>query len=498
MPRTTKQTTAAPKTRIIQVNARALIPQPIAPPAVIEPFTGIFTERQVKLVKDTICQGATDDELTLFLMVCQRTQLDPFMRQIYSISRRVWDEPSKSWIEKRSIQTSIDGFRLVADRTRKYRGQTEMEWCDKSGLWTPFWIKEEMPIAARVGALRAGFDKPMWGVARFESYVQRTKEGITAMWRKMPEVLIGKCAEALALRKAFPMELSGIYTDDEMGQVENPESAQSETKKIEAEVVANGGTVTEIIAQQTEEMVRKDMASTSEETEKLLDVECHIGNAGGPWLGKKVGAMVPKVIRLLHDDWLVKLPAKPLNKDARLRDAVLARKAIMDADGTWPKDAPGTPATPPDAQTTAPDPKKGKEAAKNAKAEAPSEVPFDWRTVVIPMGAIKGKTLGELTLDHLIGCYVYGLPLLTMESEEERAFYRGVQEAVKEKDCVKETDQRRHELICLCLGEMGIKQLAPLNEKLVARGGKKIAAMDDAEVEDAMSNWDSFREGLKP
>ncbi len=176
---------------------------------------------------------ATDGDLAVFLNYAQRTGLDPFSRQIYMIGR--WD--NKLGAKKWTIQASIDGLRIIAQRSGEYAGQVGPEWCGTDGVWRDVWISNAPPTAARVGVIRKGFAQPLYAVALLNEYAQAYNGKLGGLWGSKPAVMLAKCAEALALRKAFPMDLSGIYTAEEMSQADQQYTPAPSSPIVEAQVV---------------------------------------------------------------------------------------------------------------------------------------------------------------------------------------------------------------------------------------------------------------------
>ena len=188
-----------------------------------------FDKETIELIKSAIMPvNSNQKELELYLYQCKRTGLDPLTRQIYCIKTK----------DKFSIQSTIDGFRLVAERSGEYEGQTPAMWCGEDGIWKDVWLDKKPPHAAKVGVYRKNFKEPLFAVARWDSYVQMSyKDGqqrINYTWQKMGDLMLAKCAEALALRKAFPQELSGLYTGEEMAQTYN-EPEYVEVKEVKAD-----------------------------------------------------------------------------------------------------------------------------------------------------------------------------------------------------------------------------------------------------------------------
>ena len=174
-----------------------------------------LSREKVELIKQTVAKGATDLELDLFLHACKRTGLDPLMKQIYAIKR--WSAADNR--EVMSFQTGIDGYRLIADRTGQYAGSDEPQYTIAEDGWPEV---ASVTVAKMIGGVPCKFSAS----ARWKEYVQKNKQGQpTSMWQKMPFLMLGKCAEALALRKAFPAELSGVYTHEEMMQADTEPQA---------------------------------------------------------------------------------------------------------------------------------------------------------------------------------------------------------------------------------------------------------------------------------
>ena len=169
---------------------------------------------QIELIKRTVARGADDDELKLFLNVCRGTQLNPFLRQVHFVKR--WN--SKEGREVGTIQVGIDGFRAIAEGGGQYAGSDDAIFHNEAEmtLQSKRIIKAPEKATVTVYKLMDGNRYSFTASARWSEYFPGEKGGY--MWMKMPFGQLAKCAESLALRKAFPKLLSGLYTNEEMEQ----------------------------------------------------------------------------------------------------------------------------------------------------------------------------------------------------------------------------------------------------------------------------------------
>ena len=146
-----------------------------------------FTPAQVAALTQLGVKDASEGDLAVFFHQSQRTGLDPFARQIYMIGRQQSENVNGNWIKvtKQTIQTGIDGFRLIArrasDHAREPFGYEDTLWCGTDGRWVDVWLSPDAPAAAKVTVIRNGQRFP--AVALYAEYAGLTRDGKpTKMW----------------------------------------------------------------------------------------------------------------------------------------------------------------------------------------------------------------------------------------------------------------------------------------------------------------------------
>ena len=243
-----------------------------------------------QLYMDTYFKGLDENQALIAYRDAKRRRLSIEAKQIHFIPR--WDNKLKKSIP--TAQTSIDGFRLIASRTGKYGGSlnakltVRLESGEKAVIPHEEYDPDEVRqiISGTISVINRDFDQPQTATALFKGYAQAFDDGnLMGLWAKMPDVMILKCAESLALRKAFPQDLSGIYTNEEMAQADNespkfnrprktyattvtpnPEVAESEAIEVQVTATVIDRSQESVEAEQTQEV--QEIAQEVKEPEK--------------------------------------------------------------------------------------------------------------------------------------------------------------------------------------------------------------------------------------
>jgi phage recombination protein Bet len=200
-------------------------------------------QQRAALVALGIPAEAPQADLDVFHHVCQRTGLDPFAKQIYLLYRRVNERVNRNgkwidnWVNKPSIQTGIDGFRVNRDRSAARLGilvdYEDTVWFDAEGSGFGVWLWDAPPTACKF-VVRLSDGRRFPSVLRFNEYAQRNGSGdLTGRWAAGHAHQIEKCAEADALRRAFPQDFSGLVLEDAaQGDIAEPEPPKRQPQRV--------------------------------------------------------------------------------------------------------------------------------------------------------------------------------------------------------------------------------------------------------------------------
>lgn len=171
-----------------------------------------WNENQLKIIKDMYARGLNSDELHVFSLLCKELGLDPIRKQAYGVKRKMKNINGIYEIVL-TLQTSIEGYRAIAERTGNYAPGEESIYLyddNKNLIGAKAYVKKRT---------QDGTWHNVSAEAYLEEYAARDKQGnLTQFWSKFPRVMIEKCAEARALRRCFPNELGSLYIKEEMDQ----------------------------------------------------------------------------------------------------------------------------------------------------------------------------------------------------------------------------------------------------------------------------------------
>lgn len=206
----------------------------------IHPDQTGFTDQQIAALQQLGLGANSRGDIEQFFHVAKATGLDPFRREIYMITRNTKQG------KKATIQTGIDGYYKIADRATRASGGTwgipETKWCGPDNQWRDIWLEQTPPAGVMVTVERDG--SRFVATATFAEY-----NAGTPLWQKMPARMLAKCAEALAIRKAFPDVTSGLYATEEMGQADNPAPRPSQQSRPQAQQSQGGSRLAQAMGQ---------------------------------------------------------------------------------------------------------------------------------------------------------------------------------------------------------------------------------------------------------
>lgn len=182
-------------------------------------------------------KAVTDQEVGMFLKLCEGQKLNPFLREAYLV--KYGNQPA-------TMIAGKDAFMKRAEANENYKGvksgvivvNLNKEIQEREGT---FYLKGREELVGGWGRVSFRNDKEdVYTTVSIDEYIGKKKDGsVTAMWSTKPGTMIRKVALVQALRDAFPNALGQLYTAEEMDiqeelptNVVNPEEEQRNNEYV--------------------------------------------------------------------------------------------------------------------------------------------------------------------------------------------------------------------------------------------------------------------------
>lgn len=178
-----------------------------------------ISDYAMSALRNSVFPGASDESIYMAAQYCAARKLDIFKKPIHIVPLSVRDSITGKYETRDVIMPGIYELRTTAFRTGEMAGIDEPVFGEEKkihGINAPEWCK--ITVYRIIAGQRYAFTH----VEYFEEAAATKNNGeLNSMWTKRPRGQLAKCAEAGALRKAFPDEMGGIMTSDEVSEMDN-------------------------------------------------------------------------------------------------------------------------------------------------------------------------------------------------------------------------------------------------------------------------------------
>lgn len=230
-----------------------------------------ITEAQWRTLANNLYPGASSESVIMVWDYCAARKLDPLKKPCHIVPMKV--KQGNDYVWRDVVMPGIYEYRTTATRTGLYLGHSKPEYgppAEYLGVVAPEWCDFTVYRWNKEAQFKAEYPvRVMFAECAATTFDKTTRQKkINDRWTTAPLQMMTKCAEAAALREAFPDELGGTHTVEEMEgkamEVDvTPEKGRNDPRgdlsQVDSDLTAKHvGTIVDILKQDKDEYAIAD------------------------------------------------------------------------------------------------------------------------------------------------------------------------------------------------------------------------------------------------